>query len=67
MRTFSLLAIGTAALAMFSSLPAACGAAIDKRDVASEAQAILQDARSQVAGVKSSELRNEEACCPESN
>lgn len=57
MRTFSLFAVGTAALAMFSSLPSACGAAIEKRDVASETQSILQDAKSQVAGVKSSECR----------
>ena len=55
MRTFSLFTIGTAALAMFSSLPSACGAAVVKRDAASEARAFLQDATSQVASVKSSE------------
>lgn len=53
MRTFSLLTIGTAALAMISSLPSACAAAIEKRDAASDARAFLQDATSQVASVKS--------------
>lgn len=56
MRTFSFAAISAAALVLLSSAPGACGAAIAKRDAASEAQSILDDARSKIAPIKESEL-----------
>ena len=57
MRAFSLAALSVAALALFSSAPTACGAALAAPkpapvDVATQCQAILVDAKAKIAPIK---------------
>jgi hypothetical protein len=54
MKFFNLVALGSAALVLISSLPSACGAAVavERRDVASDAVSILNNAKNQITPIK---------------